>query len=320
VSIDGARGTVLVGPRDPAAPGFYRHGRLEYVGRHYLKFRDGPYFLKGGVDGPENLLGFKGFDNTFDQPGGSSTIGLESGLHRYLPHVADWGVAGLGDEDDPDFTSEQSGADAKGLIGLLNYLESVEVNSIYFLPMNLEGDGRETCPFIGYQNNAFDKTHYDVSKLAQWNTVFEPAQRHGILIQFVLAEMETGNQNYLDGGVLGPERKLFYRELSARFGHCLALKWNLSVEALYTVGLLRQFADYIDAVDPYDHPLAFHTQYLPSSGAYAPYSSVLGDARFDMTSLQGAPEHMAGQANEDRDARLGKLEVRREWVRHITAA
>ena len=31
-------------------------GRLEYVGGHYLKFADGPYWLKGGVDEPESFL------------------------------------------------------------------------------------------------------------------------------------------------------------------------------------------------------------------------------------------------------------------------
>ena len=31
-------------------------GRLEYVGGHYLKFANGPYWLKGGVDEPESFL------------------------------------------------------------------------------------------------------------------------------------------------------------------------------------------------------------------------------------------------------------------------
>lgn len=55
---------------DPAegARGFYRWGRLEAVGTpdngiRYLKFRDGPYWLKAGCDDPENFLGrFKHYD------------------------------------------------------------------------------------------------------------------------------------------------------------------------------------------------------------------------------------------------------------------
>lgn len=47
-------------------PTFYRWGRLEYTGTaenklRYLKFRDGPYWLKAGCDDPENFLG--GYDN-----------------------------------------------------------------------------------------------------------------------------------------------------------------------------------------------------------------------------------------------------------------
>ena len=44
------------------APDFYRWGRLEAVGTaqngiRYLKFRDGPYWMKAGCDDPENFLG-----------------------------------------------------------------------------------------------------------------------------------------------------------------------------------------------------------------------------------------------------------------------
>jgi hypothetical protein len=37
-------------------PDFDCAGRLEYAGEHYLKFNDGPYWLKGGVDEPEDFL------------------------------------------------------------------------------------------------------------------------------------------------------------------------------------------------------------------------------------------------------------------------
>ena len=44
------------------AEGLWRWGRLEAVGTaengvRYLKFRDGPYWLKAGCDDPENFLG-----------------------------------------------------------------------------------------------------------------------------------------------------------------------------------------------------------------------------------------------------------------------
>src|SRR5687768_9730999 len=75
---NGASGTFQVADRDPAAAGFLKWGRLEYVGNHYLKFRDGPYFIKGGTDSPENWLAYSGFDNT------------PNAKHTFSAHVQDW--------------------------------------------------------------------------------------------------------------------------------------------------------------------------------------------------------------------------------------
>ena len=282
-SFDGETGSFTIAPRDPKAEGFYKWGLLEYDGSHYLKFRDGRYWIKGGVDSPENFLGYYGFDNTWDQAGGASTSGLNNGVHRFSPHVEHWSPG------DPLFVSEDTGYDSKGIIGALNYLSRSRVNSIYFLPMNMGGDGRETVPFIGFNKNAWDKTHYDVSKLHQWNIVLEHAQRRGILLHFVLAETEAGNEQWLDNGNLGTERKLFFRELIARFGHALALKWNLSEENDFSTSKLRQFADYIRQLDVYQHPIAFHTHPLSSSPNYSDYDAVLGESRFSMTSIQTSP-------------------------------
>ena len=43
-------------------------------------------------------------------------------------------------------------------------------------------------------------------------------------------EAEAANKRELDDGELGTERKLYYREMIARFGHHLALEWNLCEE------------------------------------------------------------------------------------------
>ena len=56
--------------------------------------------------------------------------------------------------------------------------------------MNLGGDGRETYPFVGASGSAFDNTHYDVSKLRQWNTVLEHMQHKSIAAHMVLGEQE----------------------------------------------------------------------------------------------------------------------------------
>ena len=47
-SFDGDQGSFVIKPQDASAPGFLKWGRLEYVGKHYLKFRDGSYWIKGG--------------------------------------------------------------------------------------------------------------------------------------------------------------------------------------------------------------------------------------------------------------------------------
>ena len=70
-------GSFVVLPRDPDAPGFLKWGRLAYVGKHYLKFQDGPYWIRGGTDEPEDFLGYAGFDRTPPK-------------HRYADHEQDW--------------------------------------------------------------------------------------------------------------------------------------------------------------------------------------------------------------------------------------
>ncbi len=60
--LDGKTGHFVVIKRRGTARGFWKWGRLESVGTaknriRYLKFRDGPYWLKAGCDDPENFLG-----------------------------------------------------------------------------------------------------------------------------------------------------------------------------------------------------------------------------------------------------------------------
>lgn len=279
ISFDRTEGTFEVGELEPDAPGFLKWGRLEYVDMHYLKFRDGPYWIKGGTNSPENFLGYKGFDNTLDQGGI-----IQNFLHEYPFHMADW------QPDDPEFTSEDGIDNGKGIIGALNYLSSRHVNSVYFLPMNLGGDGQETYPFVGASGSRFDNTHFDISKLHQWNIVFEHAQRRGIALQVVLNETETENRDWLDNGRLGVERMLFYRELIARFGYILALKWNLSEESVFSYQEINLFADYIQSLDWADHIIAIHNP----AGVARVYEGLLNDLRFVSTSFQYEAE-LAGE-------------------------
>ena len=267
-AFESCRGSFSVERRNENAPGFLKWGRLEYIGKHYLKFHDGPYWLKGGNDTPEDLLAYKGFDNT------------PHAGHEYKAHIKDWNPG------DPDWNN---GA-GKGIIGFLNYMAQEHVNSIYFMPNNIGGDGKNVWPYVGKidpeGNPNNDNLHFDISKLHQWNIVFSHAQKKGIFLHFVLNEAEELNKRELDNGRLGVERKLFYRELIARFGHHLALQWNLCEEYnlrwKISPELAKEYAGYIQAVDPYDHPISIHH----AGKAIKAWEPFLGDKRFTITSFQ----------------------------------
>ncbi len=266
-AFDGASGVIEVAPRDPQAPGFFKWGRLEFVGGHYLKFADGPYWIRGGTDSPENLLAYAGFDNTLPN-------------HTFQAHEKNWRPG------DPDWGEGRG----KGIIGAINYLAAHHVNSIYFLMMNVGGDGKDVWPWVkrpkrkGDPSN--DNLHYDIGQLRQWDMVFDHAQRMGVFLHIVLNEAEKQNKRELDDGELGVERKLYYRELVARFAHYPALQWNLceeyNLQFDFGAERVRAFADYIAALDPYQHPITVHSAGNPIKALQFTF----GDPRFSMTSIQ----------------------------------
>lgn len=294
-AFDGAGGTFTVAPAPPDAPGFYRWGRLEYDGGHYLKFRDGPYWIKGGTNSPENFLAYAGFEDTADA--GGNVPGF---LHSYAAHVADWR------EGDP--TLPGAADEGKGIIGALNYLSDQGVNSIYFLPMNLGGDGGDTWPFLAPE----DVTHYDVGKLEQWRVVFEHAQRRSVALHIVLNETEPANREWLDrvpaaDGGIAVSRRLYYRELVARFADLPAIKWNLSEESVFAADEALAYAAYLRALDWAAHPVALHN---PADWAGV-YDELLGAPEFSATSMQ----YLADDAGAWVEAwRAASAAAGRPWV------
>jgi hypothetical protein len=289
-SFNGETGSFTVGALDSNAPGFLKWGRLEYANDHYLKFRDGPSFIKGGTDEPENFLAYNGFDNTTAGP---------FGIHTYAPHASDWHTG------DPDW----GGGLGKNIIGAINYLTSVNVNSIYVMPMNIGGDGQDVWPFCGTINRAGsssnDDLHYDISKLTQWEIVFNHMQNKGMQLCLVLNESEGPNKQELDDTALGTERKLYYREMAARFGHQLALIWNVCEEynggtLVLSSDLMKTWAQYLQDVDPYDHPITVH-----DGDGFTPF---LGDTRFSLTCFQIFDPHMSNHVEtwRTRSANAGR--------------
>jgi Domain of unknown function (DUF5060)/Putative collagen-binding domain of a collagenase len=258
---DGQKGSFQVGPTDKSGRDLRAQGRLQYVGQHYLKFAaSGRYFLKVGPDAPENLLAYADFDGTWSRKkagrGPRPGEAVPAGLHRYEPHLIDWRPG------DPTWKNGRG----KGLIGALNYLASKGCTSFSFLPYNVGGDGDDVWPFVAPE----DKLHYDCSKLDQWQIVFDHAQPLGLYLHFKLQETENDDNRFgnniqksvpaaLDGGDLGAERKLYCREIIARFAHELALNWNLGEENTQSAEQQRAMAQYLHDTDPYHHPIVVHT-------------------------------------------------------------
>ncbi len=218
LAFDGTTGEFVIDPIDRTAPGFLGQGKISYANHRYLKFAGSDdYFLKGGAGSPENLLAFEDFDGTEPwgvkqaREGEAATI---TELHKYTPHIEDW------NSGDPSWQNGKG----KGLIGALNYLSSKGMNSVYFLTLNINGDGKDVWPYTGYDQ----RLRFDCSKLAQWEVVFSHMDRLGLLLHVVL--QETENETLLDEGDTHYERKLYYRELIARFGHHLGIIWNMGEE------------------------------------------------------------------------------------------
>jgi len=268
-SFDGTTDSFQIEKTDKIGRDFRGKGILKYVGKHHLQFAEtGEYFLKGGVDSPENFLAYFEFDGTWDN-GGSNTAPLVDGLHQYASHVNDW------QEGDPVWQENKG----KGIIGAVNYLTSEAVNSIYFLTMNVLGDGDDVWPWTA----PFDFHRFDCSKLDQWEIVFNHTGQTGIQLHVIT--QETENDQLLNDGELGFERQLYYRELIARFAHHLAVVWNLGEETSNTTTQIKAYATYIKNLDPYDHPIVVHND--PQRDGYEPvFGPLLGFENFDGPSLQ----------------------------------
>ena len=261
---NGISGSFNIGESNKSGSDFRAktNGRLKYVGQRYLKYSgSNRYFLKQGPDAPENLLNYADFDGMFNN----------SRLKTWSAHISDW------KSGDPTWKNGKG----KGLIGAVNYLASEGMNAFSFLTMNIGGDDNNAYPYVitnnatgGHPNTSKTvytntlKTVMDCSKLDQWEVLFEHATSKGMYLHF--KTQETENDQYLDGGSLGTERKLYYRELIARFGHHLALNWNLGEETTNSIAELKSFAQFFHDNDPYRHNVVLHTYPGDKDKKYGP--------------------------------------------------
>ncbi len=262
--MDGATGNFTIEESDKSGRDFRakNKGKLQYVGQHYLqhsgtdpKNPNGAWFVKAGADAPENTLAYEDFDNTPNRG---------NRRKNWNPHQQDY------------IASDASGytwSNGKGteLLGVVNYLSSKGLNAFSFLTLSLHGDDENVFPHLmkvsenvynGYNdgqqwNQGVHKDRFDVSKMAQWEKIFEYADKKGVFTHF--KTMETENDNIMDNNSNGRERKLYYRELIARFGHHLALNWNITEESTLSADVTKSIASYIKEVDPYDNHIVLHT-------------------------------------------------------------
>ncbi|MEL6109007.1 MAG: DUF5060 domain-containing protein [Planctomycetota bacterium] len=275
--LNGASGKLTVAASDKNGRDLRSHGRLGYVGKRYLQFAGSKkYFLKAGADAPETLLAFADFDNTV------AGNPKKAPLKTWSPHTKDW------TSGDPSWKQ----AKGKGLIGAINYLSGKGCNAFSFLTYNAGGDGDNVWPFIQRE----DKLHYDCSKLDQWGIVLDHGTARGMYLHFKMQETEIDDHrkgkgvNFVpecfDGGNLGVQRKLYCRELIARFGHNLALNWNLGEENTQTTKQQIAMIDYIAKTDPYDHHIVVHTYPDQQDRVYKP---LIGDqSKLTGVSLQNS--------------------------------
>ncbi|OAV43940.1 DUF5060 domain-containing protein [Lewinella sp. 4G2] len=278
-------GSVLAGPAKPG-----ERGRLQRTHPRYLQWAETEdYFLKGGTDSPENLLGYFEFDSTYRhlnvfREGENQTVGL----HKFADHAG-------------DFTTGPTWQDGKGknLMGALQYLHDHGVNSFYALTMNINGDGKDVWPFVNHET--LDR--FDVSKLAQWERVFQHADDLGMMIHLVL--QETENETLQDGGDTGPLRQLYFRELIARFGHHRALTWNLGEEngpnhwseTAQTTEQQRAMIAYLSENDPWKNHVVLHTH--PSEDAFEEiYRPLLGNDGLTGLALQIGEPYTAHEVTQ----------------------
>ena len=250
LGLDGKTGRITVQEADTGAEGFFGKGSLWYVGERYLQYQGSKeWFVKAGPGGPENFLGYADFDSTYNVPGGVNTDTMlgDNRLHEYEPHLDDWTPG------DPTWHNGKG----KGIIGAINYIADKGMNNLYMVTNNVEGDGRDCWPWTNYEA----RDVYDVSKLAQWDIVFQHMNNKGVEVNFYFWEAE--NDKLLNSGNMGTERKIYYRELIARFGYLPGLRWNIAEEPQLTTEQVLANAEFIKTIDPYDRAVGVHCGYKP---------------------------------------------------------
>lgn len=209
-------------------------------------------------------------------------------LHRFAAHRRDWQpwMPTWGAPDQPR---------GKSLMGAIHYLATMQMNSVYVLLLTVAGDSRDVWPFT----SAGERYRMDVSKLAQWEAVFEYMNSQGIALHALFSETENESLFEHDEtgetGGFATSRRLYHREMVARFGHHPGLLFNIGEETGWDDqggwgprrGLSdwqrKAFAADVARLDSYNTPMVAHTYPNDHDKVYQP---MLGNRHFDGVSLQ----------------------------------
>lgn len=183
----------------------------------------------------------------------------------------------------------------KSIMGAINYLASVKMNSMYVLLLTVGGDSRDVWPFT----SAKERYRMDVSKLAQWEVLFEHMNSRGVALHALFSETENESLFEHDEtgstGGFAKSRRLYHREMVARFGHHPGLLFNIGEETGWndqggwgprrglTDWQRKAFAGEVDSLDSYNTPMLAHTYPNDHDKVYRP---MLGNRHFDGVSLQ----------------------------------
>jgi hypothetical protein len=298
---DGATGTFSIDASDKTGDDFRADpkGRLEYVGEHALRWRGGDgYFFKAGLNHPEVFLEYEDFDNT-------------ASTRSYSAHVDAWQIG------DP-LWQETKGT---GIIGAINYLASEEMNVQYFIVMNSRGDGQNAFPW----NASEDVWSYDISKLEQWQIVMDHMMSRGVMAHILLTEQENQSLfEYLAGwpsGGFADSRKLFFREMVARFGHLNALTWNIGEESglhknsTYGKAVVdsqrKDFADWLRNLTHYEDHIVVHNGGFGNDAIFFP---LVGHDSLTGPSFQGHYTDPAHGHDRIKHWRIASAAYGHKWV------
>lgn len=138
--------------------------------------------------------------------------------------------------------------------------------------------------------------------------MFDHAEKQGIALNIKFQETDddtTFQESAGEDHRMSEQRKIFYREMVARFGHYLGVTWNLGRDVLHPE-YIKLRSEYIRKIDPYNNPIL--VQATEPAGML---SSLLGVETVEGVSLHSSNEDIQSETLKwlQRSAAKG-----RKWV------